>query len=44
VRRVVATAVAIIAFAAGSTAKAATAVSSNWAGYAVSETTFSSVS
>ena len=43
-KRTLAAAVALLAFAAGTAAKAATTVSSNWAGYAVSGTTFSSVS
>ena len=43
-RRAAAAAIAFLALASGTSAKAATAVSSNWAGYAVSGTTFSTVS
>jgi hypothetical protein len=43
-RRAGAAAVAFLAFASGASAKAATAVSSNWAGYAISGTTFTTVS
>jgi hypothetical protein len=43
-RRAAAAAVALFALAYGSSANAATAVSSNWAGYAVSGTTFATVS
>jgi hypothetical protein len=43
-RRTAAAAVAFLALVSGTTARAATTVSSNWAGYAVSGTTFSTVS
>jgi hypothetical protein len=43
-RRTVAAAVAWLALASGTAAKGATAVSSNWAGYSVSGTTFRTVS
>ena len=41
-KRALAAAVAVLALGAGTTGKAATAVSSNWAGYAVCGTTYSS--
>jgi hypothetical protein len=43
-RATAAAAVAVLALASGTAARAATAVSSNWAGYAVSGTTFRTVS
>jgi hypothetical protein len=42
-RRIAAAGIALLALSAGTAARAATAVSSNWAGYAVNGTTFSTV-